>query len=233
MQAVILCGGLGTRLRPLTLNIPKPMVQVAGRPFMEHQLRYLARFGIEDALILTGYKGEVVEEYFGGGGSLGLRIRYSREEEPLGTGGALVKAGGLLGERFFLLYGDSFLPMDYGDAARTFDDAGRMAMMVIYDNADDTTVPNNVGIDEDALMVIDYAKHRGGMSYVEAGVLALRREVLELMPSGGAFSMEEVLYPRLIETGEMAAYKSSERFYDIGTEGRLREFEAVCGRYLD
>lgn len=233
MQAVILCGGLGTRLRPMTLSIPKPMVPVRGRPFLEHQLRYLSRFGLTEVLILTGYKGEVVEEYFGDGSSLGIRVRYSREEEPLGTGGALVRATPLLEESFFLLYGDSFLPIDYGLAARFFAESGMPAMMVIYDNAAATSVPNNVGIDEKTSMVIDYVKNGVGMRYVEAGVLALKAEVLESMPQEGAFSMEKLLYPSLIERGEMAAYRSPERFYDIGDQRRLREFEAVCGRYVE
>jgi len=233
VQAVILAGGLGTRLRPLTLKLPKPMVPVRGRPFLEYQLLYLAGFGIKDILLLTGYKGETVEDYFLDGCSLGLRLQYSREEEPIGTGGALALAAGSLEERFFLLYGDSFLPMDYGDAERAFLDRGKSAMMVVYDNAADTSVPNNVGINEETMMVIDYSKQKGGMDYVEAGVLVLKRDILEFMPPSGSFSMETDLFPRLIELGEMTAYKSPERFYDIGTTARLKEFESVIDKYFD
>src|SRR5450432_2485472 len=102
MQAVILAGGLGTRLWPLTKTVPKPMVPVAGAPYLEHQLRLLEKQGIRDILLLTGYLGEQIEEHFGDGSRLGLRIAYSREETPVGTGGALRLAQGLLADSFLL-----------------------------------------------------------------------------------------------------------------------------------
>src|SRR5260370_40275553 len=105
MQAVILAGGLGTRLWPLTRTVPKPMVPVAGVPYLEHQLRLLKKQSILDILLLTGYLGELVEEYFGDGGSLGLAIRYSREDQPCGTAGALRGAGSRVRDSFMLIYG--------------------------------------------------------------------------------------------------------------------------------
>ena len=113
MQTVILAGGLGTRLGALTRKIPKPMAPVAGMPYLEHQLRLLERQSLRDVLLLTGYLGDQIESYFGNGGRLGLRIRYSRERRPLGTGGALREARRLLDESFLLMYGDSLLPIDY------------------------------------------------------------------------------------------------------------------------
>src|ERR1700686_1756541 len=122
MQAVILAGGLGTRLWPLTRQVPKPMVPVAGVPYLEHQLRLLKKQSILDIVLLTGYLGEQVEEYFGDGGSLGLAIRYSREPQPRGTAGALREARSLLAGTFLLIYGDSYLPIDY---AAVFERLGR------------------------------------------------------------------------------------------------------------
>src|SRR5258708_32930583 len=109
MKAVILAGGLGTRLWPLTRTVPKPMVPVAGVPYLEHQLRLLKKQSILDIVLLTGYLGEQVEEYFGGGGSLGLAIRYSREHQPSGTPGALREGRSLPSHSFLLIYGDSSL----------------------------------------------------------------------------------------------------------------------------
>ena len=106
MQTVILAGGLGTRLGALTRKIPKPMAPVAGMPYLEHQLRLLERQSLRDVLLLTGYLGDQIESYFGNGGQLGLRIRYSRERRPLGTGGALREARRLLDQSFLLMYGD-------------------------------------------------------------------------------------------------------------------------------
>lgn len=118
MQVVILAGGLGTRLGSFTRKVPKPMVPVAGVPYLEHQLRLLARQSFRDVLLLTGHLGEQIESYFGNGGRLGLRIRYSREAQPLGTGGALRDARRHLAETFLLLYGDSLLPIEYAAAGR-------------------------------------------------------------------------------------------------------------------
>ena len=118
MQVVILAGGLGTRLGPLTRPHPKPMVPVKGVPYLEHQLRLLARQGLTDIVLLTGYLGEQIEEYFGDGDRMGLRLRYSRELEPLGTGGALRQARPLLEEAFLVIYGDSYLRIDYAAVGR-------------------------------------------------------------------------------------------------------------------
>ena len=134
MQAVILAGGLGTRLWPLTRAVPKPMVRVAGRPYLEHQLQLLKSQNISNVLILTGYMGEQIEEYFGDGSRLGISIRYSRESQPLGTAGAPRKASQMLASTFILLYGDSYLPIKYGDALERLYSSGTQGVMVVYDN---------------------------------------------------------------------------------------------------
>src|SRR3954447_18395096 len=111
MQVVILAGGLGTRLWPLTGQIPKPMAPVGGVPYLEHQLRLLRTQGLHDVLILTAYLGNQIENYFKDGRRVGLHIRYSREPEPLGTGGALRNAMHMLDDAFIVIYGDSYLPI--------------------------------------------------------------------------------------------------------------------------
>src|SRR5450755_506174 len=118
MQAVILAGGLGTRLWPVTQAVPKPMVPVAGRPYLEYQLRLLGEQSIRDIVLLTGYLGEQIEEYFGDGSRLGLSLRYSCEPAPMGTGGALRDGSSLLDDVFLVIYGDSYLPIDYAAVYR-------------------------------------------------------------------------------------------------------------------
>ena len=145
MQAVILAGGLGTRLGPITARVPKPMVPVAGVPYLEHQLRLLERQSIRNVVVLTGYLGNMVEEYFGDGRRLGLSIRYSRENTPLGTGGALRLAAQLLDEQFLVIYGDSYLAIDYRDVAQSLAVSGATGLVVVYDNRlADTSVRNNI-----------------------------------------------------------------------------------------
>jgi NDP-sugar pyrophosphorylase family protein len=228
MQAVILAGGLGTRLGPLTRTVPKPMVPVAGRPYLEHQLRELARQDVTDVVLLTGYLGEQIEDFFGDGRPLGLRLRYRRETTPQGTGGALRDAADLLADSFLLIYGDSYLPIDYAAVLRRLDESGAAGVAVVYDNREDTTVRNNVAVGRDGA-VTRYAKGAPDpdLRYVEAGVLAFRREVLGRLPPSGPASLEADLYPGLVARGELVAFVTGQRFYDIGTPERLALIEQV------
>ncbi len=228
MQAVILAGGLGTRLWPLTKTVPKPMVTVAGVPYLEHQVRLLKRQHITDIVILNGVLGEQIEGYFGDGRRLGVSIRYSRESEPLGTAGALREARGLLAEHFVLIYGDSYLPIQYRAVHEDLLRSTALGLMVVYDNRlADTSVKNNVDIDADGWVKL-YEKDSGRkLSYVEAGVLAFRNSCLDLIPASGAVSLEKEIFPLLVARRQLAAYVTTQRFYDIGTPERLKVIEQL------
>ena len=226
MQAVILAGGLGTRLGALTRKIPKPMVPVAGVPYLEHQLRLLREQSIRDVVLLTGYLSEQIEKYFGRGSRFGLRIRYSREPQPLGTGGALREARALLAENFLLLYGDSLLPIEYAAAVRRLHDSAALGAIVVYqDLAGETSVQPNVALDRSGLVARYDKTNAAGLEFVEAGVSCWRREVLDLVPATGAASFEQHVFPKLIERRQLAALPTHQRFYDIGTPERLRVIE--------
>jgi NDP-sugar pyrophosphorylase family protein len=228
MQAVILAGGLGTRLWPLTKEIPKPMVRVAGRPYLEHQLRLLARQSIADVVLLIGYLGSQIEEHVGDGAHLGLHVRYSREPRPLGTGGALREARHLLADLFVIIYGDSYLPIHYAQVADRLTASQATGVMVVYrDPAGETSVSKNVALDESGL-VSRYDKTAVGdpqLQYVEAGVLAFRRTVLDLIPPYDPVSLEQQVFPLLIERHQLIGMPTSQRFYDIGTPERLKTIE--------
>lgn len=228
MQTVILAGGLGTRLGALTRGMPKPMVPVAGVPYLEHQLRLLARQSFRDVLLLTGYLGDRIESYFGNGAHLGLRLRYVREPQPQGTGGALRDARRHLGESFLLLYGDSLLPIQYAAVTRRLKDSAALGAIVVYrDPAGETAVHPNVALDRSGL-VTRYDKTAAAdaaLEYVEAGVSCFRREVLELLPAAGPASFEQCVFARLVERRQLAAWPTAQRFYDIGTPERLRAIE--------
>ena len=230
MQAVVLAGGLGTRLWPLTREIPKPMAPVAGAPYLEHQLLLLARQGIGDIVLLTGYLGEQIEEHFGDGRRWNLRVRYSRETAPLGTGGALRQAGGLIEETFLLIYGDSYLPIAYADVLAQLESSTATGVVVVYDNRfGDTSVLNNIAVDERS-RVIRYDKESvndPALTHVEAGVLAFRRRVLELVPAEGVVSLEKEVFPMLIARRDLLAWPTRQRFYDIGTPDRLLLIQAL------
>jgi NDP-sugar pyrophosphorylase family protein len=231
MQVVILAGGLGTRLRPLTEVVPKPMAPVQGRPFLEYLIEYLAAQGLKKFLLLVGYLGQRVQEHFGNGGDFGVSIEYAWEDSPLGTGGALRAALGALESEFLLLYGDSFLPIDYRALSHDFRRSELPAMVVVYDNRiANTGVTNNIAIDGEGLVacykkgVDDPALH-----YVEAGVLGLTRNVIADIPEAKVVSLEQDIYPLLIGRRQLGGSVTTQRFYDIGTPARLEEFsQNVC-----
>lgn len=227
MQAVILAGGLGTRLRPLTEQIPKVMVPVSGKPFLFYLLELLKSQGVKDIILCVGYRREQIKKSFEDRRRLGVRIQYSEEREGLlGTGGALKRAQNLLDNCFLVVNGDTYLPINYKGVENSFIKSGKMALMVVYDNKEDTGVKNNVELDDD-LMVIRYDKKKSdaGLKHVEAGALFLKREALSLIEDGCPISLEKGLYPALIQQRELAAYVTGQRFYDIGMQQQIRIIE--------
>jgi NDP-sugar pyrophosphorylase family protein len=226
VQVVILAGGLGTRLRPVTERVPKPMVEVAGIPFLEHILRHLSGQGLHRFLILLGYLGEQITEYFGSGARWGISIEYILEPKPLGTAGAIRNAFDRLDSEFLLLYGDSYLPIDYPEVIREFYASPSKCLMVVYDNhLGDTGVVNNVALGPDGT-VRRYQKGalEADLQYVEAGVLCLCRNVFEDLPRFQQISLEQELYGKLIAERQIRAFVTNQRFFDIGTPERLEAF---------
>lgn len=231
MQAVILAGGMGTRLKPMTEKISKVMLPVKGKPFIVYLLELLNSNDINHIVLCIGYLGEQVREYLGDGRKLGLNIAYSQEKKLLGTGGALKQAQRFLDEQFLVINGDTYLPLDYKQVEGAFLSSGKKALMVVYDNREDTGVKGNAALDSD-LMVVRHDKEKPDpeLNYVEAGVLVLKREALALIPNKYPVSLEAGLYPSLIQQRELAAYITQQRFYDIGTLEQLKIFEEFMVR---
>jgi NDP-sugar pyrophosphorylase family protein len=229
MQVVILAGGLGTRLGAITKSMPKPMVDVGGRPFLKYILNWLAKCGFTRILLLLGYLGGQIQEYFGNGSSLGLDIEYAWEHNPLGTAGAIRNACGQLDPQFLLLYGDSYLPIDYREVASQFQSQNEMGLVVVYDNsAGDTNVPNNISLDKDGFVLrYDKEHNSSDLRYVEAGALCLTRVIFEKLPAALAISLEKDIYPHLVASRQLRAFITKQRFYDIGTPSRLEEFAST------
>jgi NDP-sugar pyrophosphorylase family protein len=229
MQVAILAGGLGTRLRPLTETVPKPMVPVAGQPFLYWQLLDLKAQGYKRILLLVAYLGEQVEAHFGDGAALGLEIDYSYEVKPMGTGGAVKNARAKLDDEFILLNGDSFLRAPLREMEKVF--AGSDALVSTYDNRYPTPVIPNIRTDHHR--VVGYEKDAGpekGYREIDSGIYILKRELVE-KESRETFMLAD-LWPRLIHEGRMAAFQVNERFYDIGTIERLKEFEEKVRDYF-
>jgi mannose-1-phosphate guanylyltransferase len=223
MQAIILAGGRGERLRPLTDALPKPLAPVAGRPFLDFLLRFLRRQGIDEAVLLTGYLSEMIERQVGDGSAFGMTIRCVREKKPLGTGGALKNALPFLAEDFFFLNGDTLLPIDYRSLSSG---AASFAALLSVFPAAGTGRAANLKLSEGG-KVLSYSRRPagGGFTHVDAGAGLFRRSLADYFPAGDVFSLEDEVYPRLIERGLLGAFPSAEDFYDIGTPAGLKRFE--------
>ena len=224
MQVAILAGGLGTRLRPLTNKIPKPMVPVNGKPFLEHELRMLKSKGFDEFVLCVGYLGNAIENYFGNGEKFGVKISYSYDGESLkGPAGALKNAEALLGEVFFVTYADAFLELDYAKILEKFSFSKKLGLMVVFENHNrfgksDLIVKNG--------LVTKYSKtaQTPDMVWINYGVSLLKKKALVLIPKKGEVGEEE-FYTKLIRAKELLAYETKERFYEIGTPESLKEFE--------
>jgi NDP-sugar pyrophosphorylase family protein len=232
MQAVILAGGLGTRMRPITETIPKPMITVAGKPFLQHQLELLSGAGIVRALLLVAYLGEQIQEYFGDGTKFGCKVSYSFEASPLGTGGALKNAEEQLQDRFVLVNGDTYLAIDYRALVKQFAKTNCSALIVAYKRP--TTIskeiptsilPNNLGVNSHGLVTAYRKRNPEGLSHIDAGVIVLKKEILAGLRAGQKCSLEEEIYPSLIARGEMRAWVTHEPFYDMGSPSGLAALE--------
>ena len=228
-QVVILAGGLGTRLRPLTETVPKPMVPVAEFPFLYWQLLDLKAQGYKDVLLLVAYLGEQVEAYFGRGVESGLNLTYCYEREPLGTGGALKNAVALLDDEFILLNGDSFLQAPLHEMERAF--VGLDALVSTYDNR--VAMPVIPNIKTENALVTGYEKDAvasRGYTEIDSGIYILKRSLVASMAKE-KFMLADI-WPALIREKKLGAFRVRERFYDIGTIERLKEFEEKVRDYF-
>lgn len=229
MQAVILAGGRGERLKPITDKTPKVLVPINGRPFLEYQLKLLRRNEIRRILLLVGYMADQVKGYFKDGRTLDLNIEYVAEKELLGTAGALKAAADSLEESFFLINGDTYLDVDYRKVFDEFKKKGKKGLAVVYNNSlGDTGVKNNIAMDKDSI-ITDYEKasSRPSVNLVEAGVLVFDKKILSYIPELKKCNLEDTLVPRLIKERQLAGYLSPKRFYDMGTLEKLKELERV------
>jgi len=224
LQAVILAGGLGTRLRPLTETIPKAMTPVRGRPFIDYEIGLLKRGGVDDFVICVGHLGDAIERHLGDGRSAGVRISYSYDGPSLlGPAGALKRAEPLLGDSFFVTYGDAYLRAPYGELMDALASSGRLGVMAVFRN-ENRYGPSDLVVEGGMVVRYDKKNRVAGMDWINFGVSALRREALGVIPTGRACGEEE-FYGALIARRELLAFQVKDRFYEIGTPASLAEFE--------
>ena len=229
LPVAILAGGLATRLRPVTQKIPKSLVDVAGRPFAEHQVALLHQHGITDIVFLVGHLGQMVEEALGDGTRFGVRLRYVFDEpQQLGTGGAIRRALSGLDDPFFVLYGDSYLECDYAAVERTFEASGQPALMTVCRN-DDRWDRSNVLYHEGRIVAYDKQARVPAMRHIDYGLGAFRKDAFAPYAEGEAFDLAAV-YRRLLDEGRLAGFDVPGRFYEIGSPAGLEETREYLAR---
>jgi NDP-sugar pyrophosphorylase family protein len=216
LPVAILAGGLATRLRPITEKIPKSLIEVAGQPFIFHQLEYLRKQGISSVVLCVGFLGEMIQKFVGNGSRWDMQISYSPDgPDLLGTGGALRQALPLLGDHFFILYGDSYLPINFSDIEKTYLTSGKKGLMTVLRNQNQWDKSN---VEFDAGQIIEYNKVviRPQMHYIDYGLGLLQSAALQAYPAGELFDLS-IVYNYLSTKGELAGYEVFERFYEIGS----------------
>lgn len=218
MKVAILCGGLGTRLGDLTKNVPKPMIEIGGRPYLERVVESFRNRGFRDFVFLSGYLPHVIEKHFGDGSRFEVSIEYSVETTPLGTGGALREARHLLSDRFILTFGDVLRDYHYDH----FVSAHERNCLAVYPRL-------NIGnVEVDANRVIRFDKHTADeLPYIDAGFSVMERSTIDYLPTEGPCSFEEIVYSGLAQRGELEAEIVDHDFFDIGTPEELAKTRAA------
>lgn len=227
MIAFLLTGGLGTRLRPLTLTTPKPMIKVAGMPFMEAQVRLLSKLGVKEVIISTGYLHDLVESYFKDGKRWGVKVHFSREDKPLGTGGALLLASKYIRDDFLLLNGDDLPLIDYAAFMALGKSKAYPNIMVVHSGKS-----GNLSLDRATGKVKEYTKQKqDGNKFVHSGLTFFDKGVLKKLPKD-IFDYEDYLFGKLAKEGQLYYFESRARTLSIGSFDRLARARQVLPRLL-
>ncbi len=223
ISVAILAGGLATRLRPVTETVPKSLVTVAGRPFLAHQLEMLNARGVRRAVLCIGYLGEMIRSEFGGE-AYGIKLEYSLDgDKLLGTGGALKRALPKLGEEFFVLYGDSYLPIEWEPVADCFHRSGKRGLMTVYRNEDrhDTS---NVVFRDGEVVVYDKKAKLQEMRYIDYGLSLFKSSVFDRYTNDQFLDLADVM-KALVHDQQLGGYEVLDRFYEMGSPAGLAELE--------
>ena len=228
LPIAILSGGLATRLHPITKTLPKALIRISGQPFIFHQLKFLRKQGIRKVVICIGHLGEMIKSCVGDGSKFDLKVLYSTEEEKLlGTGGAIKKALSKLGENFFVLYGDTFLPINFNLVEKAYLSSDKLCMMTVLKN-DGKWDQSNVLFKKNKLIEYNKRKPSIEMKYIDYGLSILSADVFKSYSNKSIFDLSD-LYESLSLQKKIEGYQVYERFYEIGTLNAIKETEKYLG----
>lgn len=221
---MLLAGGLATRLKPISEKIPKSMIDIAGKPFIEHQIELIKKNNISKVVICAGYLGDQIKEYIGDGSVFGLEIKYSFDgEKLLGTGGAIKKALNMLEDSFFVMYGDSYLNTDFKVINEYFFSDKKEGLMTVYKN-EGKWDNSNIEFKEGEIINYDKKLSDKKMQYIDYGLGILTKKSFDDFKNEDVFDLEEV-YRSLLRRKELSGFEVKERFYEIGSMEGIIETE--------
>jgi N-acetyl-alpha-D-muramate 1-phosphate uridylyltransferase len=230
LPVAVLAGGMATRLGDAAGGRPKALVEVAGRPFALHQLRLLARNGVRDVVMCVGHLAEQIEAEIGDGSAAGLAVRYSHDPPGLaGTAGALREALPLLGDAFLVLYGDTYLRIDYAGVERSFLESGLPGLLTVLRNEGRWDTSNTL-VENGRVVAHDKREPTPAMEWIDYGLGALQARALDADPEASDLSD---VYAALARRGELGAYEATNRFFEIGTPEALAEADRFLASAAD
>jgi len=221
MQMVILCGGLATRLGIIAKEIPKSMIDINGKPFLQHQIELLKKHDFDEIILCIGHLGEQIKNYFGDGTKFGINIKYSKDNQ-LGVIGAIKNAEPLLRDNFFMMYGDSYLPhLDFNNMYQKYQNQDKLALMSIWKN-NNKTDKSNIKIKNGLVTNVG----EPNSDYVDYGAIVLNKKILELIPPNKPFSTKE-FWKKLTSKKQLGIYEVKKRLYHIGNIDGLKELRKI------
>jgi MurNAc alpha-1-phosphate uridylyltransferase len=224
LPIAIIAGGLATRLKPITEKIPKALINIAGEPFIAHQLRHIKNQGIDKVVLCLGHLGEMIESFVGDGSNFDLEVNYSFDGEPLlGTGGAIKKSLPLLGDAFFVMYGDSYLPISFKPVEKAFLNSKKSALMTIIKN-DNLWDKSNVIYKEHDLIEYNKKNMLLDMEYIDYGLSIIKSSIFSPYEDLCNFDLADIFHNISINN-ELQGYEVKDRFYEIGSYQGIKDAE--------
>jgi NDP-sugar pyrophosphorylase family protein len=224
LPVVILAGGLATRLYPVTQTIPKALIPINGRPFINHQLALLKEKGVTQVILCVGNLGSMIEKFVGDGTQWELEVLYSYDGDVLlGTGGAIKKASGILPEVFMILYGDSYLDINFEPVVQQFNAEKLPVLMTVYRNRNARDA-SNILMNNGKILKYNKKDRDAAMEYIDYGLIVIRKEIFEKYPSNEPFDLALVL-SLSVDAGLVASYEIEQPFYEIGSVQGIKETE--------
>ena len=221
LPVAILAGGLAKRLKKNTLNKPKALIDIAGKPFISRQLSYLSNQNIKDIVICTAHLGNQIKDYVGDGSKYNLKVSYSDDgDKLLGTGGSLKKASRILGENFFILYGDSFLPINFSLVEKAYFRQKKPALMTVFKNNDHGD-KSNVYF-KNKCVLYNKKNPQKNMNYIDYGLNVVKGSIFYNFPTNKMFDLSDV-FEDLSNKSLLAGLKIYDRFYEIGSINGLND----------